>query len=42
VLEIIKGKIDIFVENDRFAEKAGGNIEKTNSQGYYYLGTVSK
>ena len=42
ILEIEKKKIDIFIENDSFAQSAGGDTSVTNAQGYYYLGTISK
>lgn len=32
--------MDIYVENDTFAANSGGNINNTNQQGFYYLGTV--
>ena len=41
VLEIGSNIIEIYVENEKFAESAGGNIQKTNAQGYYHLGTIS-
>lgn len=40
VLEIFSGSIEIYVENDRLAQKEGGNIEITNALGYYFLGTI--
>ncbi len=30
--------LSIYIENDTFAEKAGGDTSKTNEQGYYFLG----
>ena len=33
-------EMEIFVENDKFAAKCGGNINYTNDQGFYYLYTV--
>lgn len=33
-------QIDIYVENESFASKSGGNISVTNQQGFYFLGTV--
>lgn len=42
VLEIENGEIDVYVENDKFVENAGGNIESTNKEGYFYLGRISK
>ena len=35
------GQMDIYVENDTFAEKSGGRITNKNDQGFYYLGTVA-
>ena len=34
------GGMDIYVENDSFAEKSGGDVNRKNSQGFYYLGAV--
>ena len=34
-------QMDIYVENDTFAAKSGGNTAITNQQGFYFLGTVS-
>ena len=34
-------RMDIYVENDTFAKKSGGNINVKNQQGLYYLGRVS-
>jgi competence protein ComEC len=41
VLEIEDNKINIFIENETFAENAGGNTSTKNGQGYYYLATIS-
>lgn len=41
VLEIDTNNIDIYIENQKFAESAGGNIQKTNGQGYCYLASIS-
>lgn len=41
VLEIGQGLIDVYVENEKFVEKAGGNTSQTNAEGYYYLGQIS-
>ena len=32
--------MDVYVENRTFAEKCGGDVYKTNAQGFYYLLTV--
>jgi len=42
VLEISTNKIDIFLENENFVEKSGGDTSKTNVQGYYLLGSINK
>ena len=34
-------QMDVYVENDTFAAKSGGNTAIKNQQGFYYLGTVS-
>ena len=36
------GKMDIYVENEVFAGKAGGDVGRTNGQGFHYLGTVKQ
>ena len=33
-------KMDVYIENDTFAAKSGGNINYTNGQGFYFLLTV--
>ena len=33
-------QMEIYVENDSFATRSGGDLSRTNSQGYYFLGTV--
>ena len=35
-------QMDIYVENDTFAAKSGGNTAYTNKQGFYFLGTVTE
>ncbi len=40
VLEISSGKIEVYVENKKFVEEAGGSSTVTNNQGYYYLYTI--
>lgn len=35
-----RSQMDIYVENDTFAAKSGGNTAITNQQGFYFLGTV--
>lgn len=42
VLEINSREIDVYIENPKYAEAAGGNVNRTNRQGYYYLTTISK
>ena len=32
--------MEIYVENDTFAAASGGDITRTNAQGFYFLGTV--
>ncbi len=32
--------MDIYVENYNFAAKSGGDVRRTNQQGFFYLGTV--
>ena len=32
--------MEIYVENDTFAAASGGDISRTNAQGFYFLGTV--
>ena len=32
--------MDIYVENDKFAAASGGDISRTNAQGFYFLRTV--
>ena len=41
VLEIGNKNIDVYIENDKYAEESGGNIHKTNKEGYYYLGSTN-
>lgn len=33
-------EMNVYVENDKFAEKSGGITQYTNAQGYYFLKTV--
>lgn len=35
-------EMDIYVENDVFAAKAGGDVGRTNGQGFHYLGRVEQ
>jgi len=42
VLEIENGEIDVYVENDKFVESAGGNVAVTNREGYFHLVSISK
>lgn len=37
-----QSQMDIYVENDTFAAKSGGNTAYTNQQGFYFLGTVTE
>ena len=37
VMEIGEKFIDVFVQNSTFAEKAGGDLSRTNSLGYAFL-----
>jgi beta-lactamase superfamily II metal-dependent hydrolase len=39
--EITDGRIDLYVENARFAEAAGGNKTLRNPQGFCYLTTIT-
>ena len=32
--------MEIYVENETFAKKSGGNVYRQNEQGFYYLGSV--
>lgn len=41
VLEISTDKIDVYIENDTFANKAGGNTGITNKEGYFLLGSIT-
>ena len=34
--------MNIYVENETFAINSGGNIGRTNDQGFYYLDTVGQ
>lgn len=34
------GMIDIFIENEKFAEKSGGDTSKKNDNGYYFLKSI--
>lgn len=40
VLDISSGLIEVYVENEKFAETSGGDTSKVNQQGYYYLGYI--
>ena len=35
-----KNSMEIYVENEVFTSKSGGNTQHTNQQGFYFLGTV--
>jgi len=41
VLEISNGRIDVYVENDKFVEASGGDTYRTNQEGYFYLGQIN-
>ena len=32
--------IDVYIENQHFAQDAGGDIAITNAQGYYFLASI--
>jgi len=42
VLEIFKGQIDVYVENESFAEAKGCNTSVKNSQGYVFLYSIKE
>jgi len=41
VLEIVEGRIDVYVENNTFAKAKGGDPSVKNSQGYAYLYSIT-
>ena len=40
VLDLKDNRIDVYVQNEIYAQAAGGNTNLTNRQGYYYLRTL--
>jgi beta-lactamase superfamily II metal-dependent hydrolase len=40
VIETTDKSLDIYIENQRYAEDSGCDTTITNSQGYYYVGTI--
>ena len=40
VAECLDGQMDIYVGNEKFAAAVGGNTTLTNSQEFYYLGSI--
>ena len=42
VAECFKAKMDVYVENEKFADAAGGDTNRTNSQGFYYWTTIEE